>query len=294
MKVLEELAQRFPQLYIKPKEGASQSLLYRGIVRMGQQYRGSLSHFMGSEADRFTVEQTPVGEVMVVFLERREDFICFYQIMAKRCEPVEVPPTMGASFIQGFTDWSRIRAHMDVYEAEGGTDTDGEFARFTANPENYRGALILLTDGCYSAVPGSKTPYQEEEWHRISRDIRKYHELTHFICRRLYPEQKHAVWDELLADCMGLVAAIGNYDVKLAQTFLGIENGRYVGGRLAIYLSEEPDEQTIRLICDAMERLAGCCRALQEQGMEGYALTQALEKDFVDGSYVELNDLCKK
>lgn len=288
MKVLEELAKRFNQLYIKPETGASQTRLYRDIVRMGQPYQGELSHFIGSEEDSMTVEKTPVGQVMVVFLKHREDFICLYRIMAKRCEPEPVPDTMGASFIKGFTDWSIIRAHMEEYEKSGGTDTDGEFTRFTSDSGNYRGTMILLTEGAYSAVPHYKTPYREEEWLKISRSIRQYHELTHFICRSLYPAEKYPVWDELLADCIGLVYAIGRYDKKLAQIFLGIEDGRYTGGRLENYMSEKPDETTASHVCKMMDMLEEECIQLQKQGVEGFEMAELLEGKFIKNRLIKL------
>jgi hypothetical protein len=117
---LSMLAERFPQLYLKPEAGVSQSELYRSIIRKGYRYEGCLSHFTGSAQDSITREQTPVGEVTVVFLAERADFECFYRIMACRCEPVEVPATMGASYISGINDWSKIHAHMDAYRENGG------------------------------------------------------------------------------------------------------------------------------------------------------------------------------
>ena len=77
MMVIETLAKRFPQLYLKPESGVSQSELYRAIVRKGSRYEGSLSHFAGSPKDSLTVEQTPTGEVTVLFLATRADFECF-------------------------------------------------------------------------------------------------------------------------------------------------------------------------------------------------------------------------
>ena len=74
MSVISELAKRFPQLCIKPEKDASQSELYRGIVRRGEQYSGSLSHFTGSDEDSLTIEETPAGNVETIFLKNREDF----------------------------------------------------------------------------------------------------------------------------------------------------------------------------------------------------------------------------
>lgn len=272
------LAKRFPQLYLKPETGVSQSELYRSIIRKGYRYEGSLPHFIGSTQDSITVEQTPVGEVTVVFLAERADFECFYRIMACRCEPVEIPATMGASYINGVNDWSKIHAHMDAYRENGGEDSKGEFARFTATPSNYKEALLLLSNGPYSAVPAERTPYDAETWLRLSREIRKYHELTHFICRRLFPEKKYPIWDELLADCMGLMFATGEYSIPLAQCILGIENGAYVGGRLENYTDGVPDDELVRQVITATDSLSHWCNTERAKGKEWYLLMEALER----------------
>lgn len=233
--VIYKLSKRFPQLCLKPEKGVSQSELYKSIVRRGEQYSGSLSHFKGTEEDSLTTVETPVGKVETVFLRNREDFECFYQIMAGKCEPVPVLRSVGASYIGGINDWSKIRAHMDEYERNGGTDTDDEFRRFTSDKNNYKTSIILLSDGFYSDISCENTPFCRDEWLRISFEIRKYHELTHFVCRRLFPEKIVPVWDELLADFYGLLCATGAYDRNLALSFLGINEGKYTQGRLEQY-----------------------------------------------------------
>ena len=235
MSVIGELSQRFPQLCLKPEKGVSQSELYRSIVRRGEQYSGSLSHFKGSEEDSLTIAETPAGSVEIVFLKNREDFECFYQIMAEKCEPVPILRSVGASYIGGINDWSKIHAHMAEYERNGGTDTDNEFKHFTADKRNYKTSIILLSDGFYSNIGYENTPYGKEEWLNISLGIRKYHELTHFVCRHMFPESIVPIWDELLADFYGLLCATGEYDKALALSFLGINDERYTSGRLEQY-----------------------------------------------------------
>ena len=83
----------------------------------------------------------------------------------------------------------------------------------------------------------------EDEWLARSDMIRRYHELTHVICRRLYPDDVNAIRDELIADAVGLCAVFGHFDPELERLFLGIEYGRYVGGRLGNY-TDEPDRIT--------------------------------------------------
>ena len=87
-------------------------------------------------------------------------------------------------------------------------------------------------------------------------DIRKYHECTHFVCRRLYREKKDPVWDELVADAVGLYAAFGKYDISLAELFLGIKDGRYTGGRLENYLDKEAGTQSGQVRAESLDKLA--------------------------------------
>ena len=245
MSVISKLAERFPQLYLKPAKGVSQSELYRSIIRRGEQYTGDLSHFRGSDEDSITIARTPAGSVEMVFLKNREDFECFYRIMVEKCEPVPIPRSVGASYIGGINDWSKIHHHMDKYEKNGGTDTHNEFSRFTADKSNYKTSIILLSDGYYSNIGFEDTPYGNEEWMRISLEIRKYHELTHFVCRHLFPENINPIWDELLADFYGLLCAIGKYDKQLAFKFLGIRNGQYISGRLEHYVQGQISEDFV-------------------------------------------------
>ena len=245
MSVISELAGRFPQLFIKPEKGASQSETYRGIVRRGESFSGDLAHFICSDEDSLTVAETPAGKVEIVFLKNRADFECFYRIMAAKCEPVPILRTVGASYIGGINDWSKIHAHLAEYEQNGGTDSTGEFARFTADKSNYKTSIILLSDGFYSNLSCENTPFSEEQWQKISLDIRKYHELTHFVCRHFFPTKINAVWDEILADFYGLLCAAGSYDAELAMKFLGIYDGKYTGGRLERYVEGPINEELV-------------------------------------------------
>ena len=67
----------------------------------------------------------------------------------------------------------------------------------------------MLSWGPYSGVSAEAAGCSEEEWLALSDTIRRYHELTHVICRRLYPEDVDPVRDELIADAVGLYAAYG-------------------------------------------------------------------------------------
>ena len=75
---------------------------------------------------------------------------------------------------------------------------------YTAVKENYLDRLVVLSRGPYSNVSASEAGCGEKEWLVLSDTIRRYHELTHVICRRLYPDDIDAVRDELIADAVGI------------------------------------------------------------------------------------------
>lgn len=238
--VLPYLAEWYPQLFLVPGDAGAQE--YKGVVTRGLlPEKRSLEHFCGNEQDLCAPEQTPAGAIRVVTLHERADFETFLRIMASRCALCDIPRTQGASILDGVISWGRIRAHQAEWTAserargETSPDWDAEFRRFTADKRNYLDALIVLSVGPYSGVDGAVFGLDAGEWLRLSHTIRKYHECTHFVCRRLFPEQKEPVWDELVADAVGLYAALGRYDLRMAEVFLGVDAQGYHGGRLENY-----------------------------------------------------------
>ena len=239
--VIESLAGEFKQLYLCP--GGEGQASYDDIVKRGRDVsEKSLSHFCMDEKDKLEYLDTPAGRVLCVTLNKRRDFVTFLQIMANRCEAVDIPDTQGASMIDGVINWTKIKAHKKEFlkaEADKGNlfpDWSAEFKRFTSDKRNYLDSVIVLSAGPYNAVSAKRLGLEADEWTALSDRIRKYHECTHFVCRRLFPEKKDAVWDELVADAVGIYAAFGKYDPEMEKLFLGIEGDRYIGGRLENYI----------------------------------------------------------
>ena len=251
--ILKELSQRYPQLIIPLAYEAKDSAAYKNAVLRGQPVEGELN-FSHSAEDCLTVYDTPAGCAEVLYLEKRDDFEHAVQALAYRCEPREIPASMGATTIRGLINWQKIHNHRDEYIASGHLDWNAEFRRFTSKKSNYLDSIILISNGYYSAVQPETIGLQSDLWREKSVVIRTWHELTHFVCRGLFPDDIDAVRDEVFADMIGLAAAFGNYDPYLAKVFLGIENDTYrQGGRLENYLSEtqtpeEPSGSTRELI----------------------------------------------
>ncbi len=240
--VLPYLARIYAQLYLTP--GAESAEAYKKVVLYGEAAPAcDLSHFTGDGRDSCVIEQTPVGDVRVVTLHQRRDFETFLQIMAFRCTEKQIPATQGASILDGVINWTRIRAHKDAFLRSGAAEDawPEEFQRFTADKNNFKDALIVLSAGPYSAIGAEAAGMTEEDWLAASHEIRRAHECTHLICRRRFPELIDPVWDEITADAVGLYAAFGRYDTALAALFLGAGPEGYTGGRLENYVPAETE-----------------------------------------------------
>ena len=255
--VIQVLAKRFPQLYVAPAEGAQELHRLasgRGIVPSA----ASLAHFVTSDEDELRAVETPAGPVEVVFLRERADFETFLQVIGHKAQPVPIARTVGAITYRGLADWGKVAAAHEAYVATGGEDWASEFRRLAGVPGAFRAELVVISEGPYSNVPAAQTPYDEQEWVRISREVRLHHECAHVVCRRTMPEDVLPVWDEVTADVVGLVCATGGYNAALAARFLGVAEDGFAGGRLSEYLSEEQlarIDEVAREVYAALEQL---------------------------------------
>lgn len=232
------LADRYPQLRLPIRHAEKNTDEYKDAVLRGKPALGELE-FAFSADDSLASVDTPVGKAEVLYLANRVDFEHALRALAHSCEPAEIPASVGAATIFGLINWEKINAHKRIYFEQGGNDWGTEFKKFTANKSNYVDSIILLSGGEYSALPAEVVGISQEEWLEKSLIIRKYHELAHFVCRRLYPDKVDIIRDEVIADMIGLIAAFGEYDPELAKRFLGIEGDTYRGsGRLAHYTDE--------------------------------------------------------
>ena len=267
--VIERLAEAYPQLFLDPDKDTQEA--YRRVVLRGEDPEMKcLDHYQGSEYDQLETVETPVGKVRVATLGNRKDFeLVMRSFMAAKVGPLSrIPETQGAAMLSLF-NWPRIHRHLASFPEE---ERVAEFKRFISVKENYIDPMIVLSRGPYSGVAASLLGSTDEEWIARSDTIRRYHELTHVICRRLYPDQVDAVRDELIADAVGLYAAYGNLDVEKEQLFLGIQDGRYIGGRLENY-AEAPDQQA-GIVCIQLERMKKCIDA--HLGVEPFDLIPLL------------------
>ena len=256
MSLIMELLSRYPQLALPIALNEKDTPEYKDAVLRGKPVFRE-PEFIGSPEDSLTSVDTPVGTVDVLYLANREDFEHALRALAYRCEPVDIPASVGANTVRGLINWQKIREHKQHYISAGGTDWGEEFKRFTSNKKNYLDTIIILSGGNYSALPSNAVGLSENVWREKSYLIRKYHELTHFVCRTLCPENIEPVRDEVIADMIGMVAAFDHYDPELAKQFLGIDGARFrSGGRLSHYVENDKLSDAMTTATDLIEKLA--------------------------------------
>lgn len=272
--VIEALARRFPQLYVAPAEGAQEAhrmAAGRGVVPDG----ADLRHFSTSPGDELRRVDTPAGPVDVVYLESRADFETLLQVIGNKSQPVPIARTVGAITYRGLADWEKVAAAHAAFVGAGGSDWGAEFSRLAKEPGAFRSEIVVISEGPYSNVPAPDTPYGEDEWLDVSREIRLHHECAHVVCRRTMPGDVLPVWDEVTADVVGLLCATGGYDAALAARFLGISQDGYAGGRLEEYLDAEQAARIGEVAAEthaALLAIAGMCGPVEASDPFGFLL----------------------
>lgn len=241
--LLGHLAQAFPQLLFVPSAGVSETQAWATSVRRGQPNPGQTPPpLRAPEGLTLRLLPTPAGTLPALVVSSRDDFVRLVQLLAHRGEPVAVPDSMGALFLQGINNWERFRALRR--EQEGPTEThlrwDEAWAGSSQQKELYQDRLVLACKGPYSGVFADGI--EERQWLERSLTIRLAHEATHYLTLRVFGRLGHTVGEEIVADWVGLHAALGEYPSDLAKRFLGVEHAPDVreGSRLWSYRGTPP------------------------------------------------------
>ena len=235
--VMQEMAYRYNQLYLTPEKGVSGTGVYSDIVRYGKLppeidekiKNEGLSGFKCSEKDKLFSENTPAGMVDILFLQERSDFERFVQVMVYSCEPAAVASKIESAEILGVTNWRKIENHMNDYLSNGGSNLSwrDELRKFTNNKKNYQDTILVIGSGGYCGLTAEEAGFEKDTWEEISVKIKIYSSCARYIVRKLFSDYKDIIWEEMLADCAGLLYATGRYDVSLAKKFFGVSGKGY-------------------------------------------------------------------
>ncbi len=253
--VFETLRRKLIQLRFPIEAGISQTDTYCAATRKGAwEVTAEIAGIQPRRPEdmRLWLYPTPVGHVPVVLVPDRTDFVQIIQAVTRKNEPIDIPTSMGACMLAGYNNWDRIRRIKADWQARHPFPTASawqhEFKQIIPQKARYQDRFILLSNGAYSAVPAEALGLSEEAWREASLMIRLEHECTHYFTRRVLGGMHNALFDELLCDYMGLIAATGRFRVDWFLHFMGLEGYPTYreGGRLQNYKGTPPlsDEAT--------------------------------------------------
>lgn len=240
------LRRHFVQMRAPIRAGISQEPAYLAATRKGQSAAADDEFAPGlalanPDGLRLEVVDTIAGGAPALIADDRRDFVALVQAFTERNEPVDVPPAMGACIVNGLTNWDRVEAYRarwkDEHADEADTGWGEEFRRFAARKELYQDRFIILSRGPYSGIAADAAGLPETDWLAQSLTIRREHECAHYFTYRVFRSMRNNVFDELIADFVGLARAFGGYRRDLAARFLGLETFPAIraGSRLDVY-----------------------------------------------------------
>ena len=245
--VYEVLKQRLVQFQFPIVAGISETEEYCHATRQGKPIKTKESGLIFTEPEKLQLQlhQTLASSIPVIIAGNRDDFVTLVQALTKRNEPHPIPDSMGACIVSGYNNWDRIHQYRLQWTAQqvknSEADWASEFKRLIPRKELYQDRFIILSPGSYSHVTASDLGLAESQWQELSLKIRLEHECTHYLTHRFFGSMRNHIFDELIADYRGIVAAIGHYKADWFLHFLGLETSVYrEGGRLQNYRGEPP------------------------------------------------------
>lgn len=263
----EVLKQRLVQFRFPILEGISQTEAYRNATRKGVSTDGMVEAtglvLQQPEKLQLILHESLAGTIPILLTESREDFVCLVQSLAMRNEPQPIPNSMGACIVSGFNNWDRIHQYRQQWEVEnvGNCSLDNwerEFQKLIPQKQLYQDKFIILSNTFYSNISAKDIKLEELQWLQLSLTIRLEHECTHYFTHRLFNSMRNNIFDELIADYRGIIAAIGYYRCDWFLRFLGLELFPQYreGGRLENYRGKPPLSDKAFQILQALVKAA--------------------------------------
>ena len=212
------------QLLITPQPFARLSDRYQRLVLRGEvpQPEDLEMAPLLKDPDGFSISIAShiCGAVPVLTVSHHDDFALIMRCLAHRCESVPMQETVHAQAVAGLIHWGLIR--------ELGAKK--------------RCQILILHRAPYSSLSASDVPSRPtlDEWLKQSQIWRLEHELTHIACHKLVGEMRINLFDELLADAIGMKTALGYFHADLFRRGLGLNLDGTIqdNGRAHVYIQK--------------------------------------------------------
>ena len=195
-----------PQLLVTPQPLARLNDRYQRLVLQGEPPEPKdldlAPGLKNPGGFSITIANHPCGAVPVITVSDHDDFVLIKRCLANRCERIPVQKSVHAQAVAGLIHWGLIR-EIDA---------------------TCRCQILILHRAPYSSLSASCVPGSPslDVWIKQSQIWRLEHELTHIACRKLVGEMRINLFDELLADAIGMKTALGFFHADLFRQGLGL------------------------------------------------------------------------
>lgn len=254
---LQALPKRLAQLNFPVREGMSKDHEYQAAVQKGlfPDKPGPGPLFVSPESLKLFVHESPSGSIGVLLAGERQDFVTLVQALIYKNEPAHVPDSLGAFMVSGYNNWDRIRRYKQQWMANHNIGDDDfswmlEFEQMKKNKELYQDRFIILSSGPYSDISAHDLGLDSKMWQEQSIALRLEHECAHYFTRRVFSSMRKNLWDEIIADYMGITAARGSFSARWFLMFMGLENYPEYrpGGRFEKYVPDSLSEGALETL----------------------------------------------
>lgn len=242
------LRKNLVQLQFPIQEGISATEQYKAVINAGRALTEEQEglYLEKPELLELVIHASSVGKIPLLITRHRNDFVSLVRALTMKNEPKPIPDSMGAQMISGYNNWGRVKDYRKIWENKEGSESEEtwpqEFQRLIPQKALYQDRFMISSDGFYSAVQASELGLSPKEWRAASLVIRREHECTHYFTRRVFSSMRNNMLDELIADYMGITAAVGAYRADWFLRFVGLEDFpmHRVGGRINNYRGTPP------------------------------------------------------
>lgn len=252
------------QLQFPVKKGISKTEDYKNVTLKGKQKQSScfLELYQPNDIALELYESSIADKIPVVTVPNHKDFNTIVCALGNKNEPMVLPNSMGALFINGINNWNRIhQLKLDWLQENSSESWALAFKKqILPNPYLFKDKLIILSTKGYSGIESENLGISKEEWKSLSLIIRKEHECAHLFTLQYYGYMANNIHDEIVADYAGITKALGQFNKDWFLRFMGLENyPKYrEGGRLQNY------QAPIQLTKEALDGLKVLVKKISE------------------------------
>ncbi|MBE8726453.1 DUF7005 family protein [Flavobacterium hungaricum] len=266
--VFDELKKCYPQLNFPVEPEIDKKEEYKDLVLRGKTQNTKLPFLLKlNDYKNITLRigESIAGKIPIITVPDKDDFIAILQCLLYKNNPKHIPNSMGAVLINGLNNWQKIAVLKNDWSAANiaGNWAEEFYRNVLPNYSLYQDKLIVISTKPYSNVSARQLGLNESLWLSYSISIRIQHEFAHLYTLKKFGTASNNLHDELIADYIGIVKTIGQYNKSWMLIFMGLENypDYRQGARLENYisdnkLSKEDFNQLIKIIKMAIENIS--------------------------------------